>query len=55
MCKLARTTESAILLTFLVMNLNRWLKAILFWFFCHTKLQPRHSSQMEKFGFCGEF
>jgi len=31
--KLARTSESAIFMIFLVMNLERWLKAILFWFF----------------------
>ena len=55
MCKLARTSESAILLTFLVMNLDRWLKAILFWLFYHMKLQAQHSSQMEKIGFSGDF
>jgi hypothetical protein len=33
MSKLARTSESAIWIIFLVMNLERWLKAILFWLF----------------------
>ncbi len=31
MCKLASTSETTILVTFLVMNLERWLKVILFW------------------------
>ncbi|HKL83627.1 MAG TPA: IS5 family transposase [Desulfobacter sp.] len=35
MSKLASTSESAILVTFLVMNLERWLKAIIFWLFYH--------------------
>jgi transposase, IS5 family len=33
MSKLARTSESAIFIIFLVMNLERWLKAILFWLY----------------------
>jgi IS5 family transposase len=33
MSKLAQTSESAIWIIFLVMNLERWLKAILFWLF----------------------
>ena len=33
MSKLARTSESAMWIIFLVMNLERWLKAILFWLF----------------------
>ena len=33
MSKLARTSESAIFMIFLVMNLERWLKAILFWLY----------------------
>jgi len=35
MCKLARTSETAIAVTFIVLNIERWLKAILFsLFFC---------------------
>ena len=38
MSKLAVTSESAILVTFLVMNLERWLKAIIFWLFYHGSI-----------------
>lgn len=35
MCKLAQTSETAIAVTFIVLNIERWLKAILFYqFFC---------------------
>ena len=30
MCKLARTSETAIAITFIVLNIERWLNAILF-------------------------
>ena len=33
MCKLARTSETAIAVTFIVLNIERWLKAILFCLF----------------------
>lgn len=34
MCKLAQTSETAIAIIFLVMNLEKWLKVIPFYFFC---------------------
>ncbi len=37
MCKLARTSETAIAVTFIVLNIERWLKAILFCLFFHRK------------------
>ena len=37
MCKLARTSETAIAITFIVLNLERWLKAILFCLFLRHK------------------
>lgn len=33
MCKLAQTSETAIAVTFIVLNIERWLKAILFYLF----------------------
>lgn len=33
MCKLSSTSEAAIMVTFLVMNLERWLKSLLFYLF----------------------
>jgi hypothetical protein len=33
MCKLAKTSETAIIVSFLVMNLEKWLKSHLFYFF----------------------
>ena len=38
MCKLAQTSETAIAMTFLVMNLERWLKVFLFVFLNRIKL-----------------
>jgi len=38
MCKLAKTAETAIAMTFLVMNLEKWLKVFLFVFFNTHKL-----------------
>ena len=38
MCKLASTAETSVLVTFLVMNLERWLKAILFWLFYNLRI-----------------
>ena len=35
MPKLAQTAQCAIAITFLVMNLERWLRQLLFWFFGH--------------------
>ena len=37
MCKLARTSETAIAVTFIVLNIERWLKAILFCLFFGRK------------------
>ena len=37
MCKLAKTSEAAIAVTFIVLNIERWLKAILFCLFFHCK------------------
>jgi len=37
MCKLARTSETAIAVTFIVLNIERWLKAILFYLFFSRK------------------
>jgi len=33
MCKLAQTSETAIAITFIVLNIERWLKAIIFCLF----------------------
>jgi transposase, IS5 family len=55
MCKLARTSESAILLTFLVMNLDRWLKAILFWLFYQWHFQTQDEHQIKKLCLSGAF
>jgi hypothetical protein len=45
MCKLARTSETAIGIVFLVMNIERWLKAILFCLF-----SPGQASASQRFG-----
>jgi IS5 family transposase len=37
MCKLAQTSEAAIAVTFIVLNIERWLKAILFCLFLRRK------------------
>jgi hypothetical protein len=37
MCKLAQTSETAIAVTFIVLNIERWLKAILFCLFFRRK------------------
>jgi hypothetical protein len=37
MCKLAQTSEAAIAVTFIVLNIERWLKAILFCLFFRRK------------------
>ena len=37
MCKLAPTSETAIAVTFIVLNIERWLKAILFYLFFRRK------------------
>ena len=34
MCKLSKTSETAIAVVFLVMNLEKWLRAMLLYFFC---------------------
>jgi len=39
MCKLASTSETAISMVFLVMNIERWLKAILFCLFFRCRYQ----------------
>jgi len=39
MCKLAQTSESAIAITFIVLNIERWLKAILFCLFLPGKFE----------------
>jgi IS5 family transposase len=39
MCKLAQTSETAIAVTFIVVNIERWLKAILFCLFFRRKSQ----------------
>jgi len=39
MCKLAQTSETAIAVTFIVLNIERWLKAILFYLFFRRKSQ----------------
>ena len=39
MCKLAQTSETAIAVTFIVLNIERWLKAILFYLFFPRKSQ----------------
>jgi transposase, IS5 family len=44
MCKLAQTSETAISICFIVMNLERWLKAILFWLINCLFLLPLESS-----------
>lgn len=47
MCKLAKTSETAIMVAFLVMNLEKWLKSLLFYFFYffravfHTSIAPQ--------------
>ena len=38
MCKLARTSEAAIVVAFIVMNIEKWLKAILFCLFLGIKI-----------------
>jgi hypothetical protein len=48
MCKLARTSETAIAVTFIVLNIERWLKAILFCLFFVVNLTI---SQRVKFRF----
>jgi hypothetical protein len=40
MCKLAKTSETAIGIVFLVMNIERWLKAILFCLFSGASIRP---------------
>jgi hypothetical protein len=47
MSKLANTSESAICLVFLVMNLERWLKAILFWLFAHWSIFVKNGRHLE--------
>ena len=37
MCKLAQTSETAIAITFIVLNIERWLKAIIFCLFFRYK------------------
>jgi IS5 family transposase len=37
MCKLAKTSETAIAVTFIVLNIERWLKAILFCLFLYLR------------------
>lgn len=39
MCKLAQTSEAAIAVTFIVLNIERWLKAIIFYRFLCRKSQ----------------
>jgi transposase, IS5 family len=39
MCKLAQTSETAITVTFILLNIERWLKAILFCLFFRRKFQ----------------
>jgi hypothetical protein len=43
MTKLAHTSETAIMLSFLVMNLKRWLATLLFFFFQRAKMLLNHS------------
>jgi hypothetical protein len=55
MCKLASTAESAVLLTFLVMNLERWLKAILFWLFYNLRIPSQIGTPLPgRAGLCVE-
>ena len=41
MCKLPQTSETAIAMTFIVMNIERWLKAILFCLFLNCRYECR--------------
>jgi hypothetical protein len=45
MCKLAQTSETAIAVTFIVLNIERWLKAILFYLFFRRKFDYLVKSQ----------
>jgi hypothetical protein len=47
MRKLAITAESVVLVTFLVMNLDRWLKAILFWLFYNLRIPSQIESPLQ--------
>jgi hypothetical protein len=44
MCKLATTAGTAVLVTFLVINLDRWLTAILLWFFYNLRIPSQIES-----------
>ncbi|MCF8025774.1 MAG: transposase [Desulfobacteraceae bacterium] len=55
MCKLASTAESAVLVSFLVVNLGRWLKAILFWLFYNLRIPSQIGSPLQSWqGLCVE-
>jgi IS5 family transposase len=55
MCKLAQTAESAILLTFLVMNLARWLSAILFWLFYQLNIRVEFDAHLRRNHFLNQY
>jgi len=56
MCKLASIAESPVLVSFLVMNLESWLKAAFFWFFYHLRiLSPIGSPVQGRPGLSVEF
>ena len=47
MCKLSKTSETAIAVVFLVMNLEKWLRAMLLYFFC-LLLGSQHIKNQDK-------